>query len=381
MTSSSIDFFCRTNKIICLLFVDSNDRPGIVISSTPQVISLDCFELCGCVFCINSVFASMSNTPSPTDSELLADSPRGLSELVDPQTAKTYYQTVYISPESSQDTLILPDNMNQAPSTSKHQFVQGATVPNPAFEQAVNTPLPPSPTMQQSWTPEEIIILQEHLIFHTKMIEAINTAAVSGPQKLPKPPKRKLENLFKEKGGKLKKTKKVMTPQGFHNYLFQHIQDMTKSISREAFLFKVGEDVHIDQAINQLKNAYKHLCRQNSQSMVFNCEFGNFLNELYKWFEQMKIQGLITMSWQVWLNTHINISASHASSLRQLSSIVNGFPKLKTIDLPLREVLQNLKLLKEMLTVPEYFTFWASAVAIPFETTSSQEQVVAKEHP
>ena len=66
--------------------------------------------------------------------------------------------------------------------------------------------------------------------------------------------------------------------------------------------------------------------------MVFNCEFGNFLNELYKWFEQIKIQGLITMSWQVWLNTHINISASHASSLRQLSSVVNGFPKLKTID-------------------------------------------------
>ena len=63
----------------------------------------------------------------------------------------------------------------------QQQFAQGITSPNPAFEQAVNTPLPPSPTMQQSWTPEEIIILQEHLIFHTKMIEAINTAAVSGP--------------------------------------------------------------------------------------------------------------------------------------------------------------------------------------------------------
>ena len=167
-----------------------------------------------------------------------------------------------------------------------------------------------------------------------------------------------------------------MTPAGFHNYLHQHIQDMTKSISRKAFAFQIGDHVSIENAVVQLKNSYKHLCRQNSQSMVFNCEFGNFLNELYKWFEQMQIQGLITMSWQVWLNTHINISASHASSLRQLASVVNGFPKLKTIDLPLREV-QNLKLLKEMLAVPEYSTFWASGVAVPLETTSPQEQVVA----
>ena len=142
----------------------------------------------------------MSNTPSPTDSELLADSPRDLSQLVIPQTAKSYYQTMYISPESSQDTLILPDNMEQ------QQFVQGVTVPHPAFQQAANIPLPPSPAVQQSWTPEEIIILQEHLNFYHHMIEVIKIAQISGPQKLPKPPKRKLEDLFKEKSGKVKKS-------------------------------------------------------------------------------------------------------------------------------------------------------------------------------
>ena len=105
----------------------------------------------------------MSNSPSPTDSELLADSPRDLSELVDPLTAKTYYQTVYISPEASQDTLILPDNMEQ------HQFVQGTNVPNPAFQQAANTPLPPLPAVQQFWTLEENNILQEHLNFYHHM--------------------------------------------------------------------------------------------------------------------------------------------------------------------------------------------------------------------
>ena len=146
---------------------------------------------------------------------------------------------------------------------------------------------------QQFWTLEESNILNEHFDFYQQMIQVIKIAQISGPQKLPKRPKRKLEDLFKEKSSKVKKARKEMTPEGLHNYLQQHIQDMSKTISREAFLFKVGEDVSIDQAIGQLKNVYKHLCRQNAQSMYFNCDFGIFLNEVYKWFQKQKIQGLI----------------------------------------------------------------------------------------
>ena len=61
-----------------------------------------------------------------------------------------------------------------------------------------------------------------------------------------------------------------MKPAGFHNYLHHLIQDMTISISRKAFAFQIGDRVSIENAVAQLKNAYKHLCRQNSQSMVFN---------------------------------------------------------------------------------------------------------------
>lgn len=108
--------------------------------------------------------------------------------------------------------------------------------------------------------------------------------------------------------------------------------------------------------------------------MLLNCEFGYFLNELYKWFEQMKINGHIASSWQVWLNTHINISASHARNLRQLASIVKTYPKLKAIDLPLNEVLKNQKLLKEMLAISEVAAFWKEDQYIPLQTQQSQEQ-------
>ena len=276
---------------------------------------------------------------------------------------------------SKQDNLILPENMNP-----QQQFAQGISNPNPAFEQAVNTPLPLSPAIEtrtDSWTNEENIILEEHYNYHKKMISFLEFVRTTGSvSKVPKPPKRKLKDLFSDKLGK-KKKQEEMTPQGFHNYLLQHIQDMTKSISREAFLFKVGEHVSIEEGVEQLKNAYKHLCRQNSQSMYFNCDFGLFLNELYKWYEQKKIQGLITMSWQVWLNNHINISASHARNLRQLGTLLAGYPKLKSIDLPLYEILKNQKLLKEMLAIPECAAFWKEGFDLPLKTTSSQEQVAA----
>ena len=301
------------------------------------------------------------------------------------------------------DTLILPENMAQhqfvqrttisnpvfeqavnTPSPTVQQFAQGTTIPNPTFQQGANMPyylpLPPSPAIEtrtDSWTNEEKITLEEHYNYHKKMILFLDSVRATGPvSKVPKPPKRKLQDLFSDKLGK-KKKQEEMTPQGFHNYFQQHIQDMTKSISREAFLFKVGEHVSIEEGVEQLKNAYKHLCRQNSQSMYFNCDFGLFLNELYKWYEQKKIQGFIVVSWQVWLNTHINISASHARNLRQLGILLNGYPKLKSIDLPLYEILKNQKLLKEMLAIPECAAFWKEGIDLPLKTTSSQEQVAA----
>jgi len=266
---------------------------------------------------------------SPADSELL-----DLTQIADSNRAKQFYKTCFGLPEDM-------DSVSQ---------------------QAIETP----------WTKEQLVVINEHCDYHKKMISFLDSMKTSKPaSKIPKPPKRKLQDLLNEKSGK-KKKEDEMSPRGFHNYLQQHIQDMTKSISRKAFAFEVGEHVSIEKAIEQLKNAHKHLCRQNSQSMYFNCEFGLFLNELYKWFKIQKIQGAISMPWQVWLNTHINISASHARNLRQLGTLLNGYPKLKSIDIPLHEILKNQKLLKEMLAIPECAAFWKEGINFPLQTQPSQ---------
>jgi len=310
----------------------------------------------------------MSQTPSPTDSELLEDSPKDLTEQVDSNYAKFFYQTAFVSPSSS-----LELEENQSSNFTKMAFQQAANVPLPP---PTPTEFQPSTSNQQvfQWNDELKSVIYEHRAYCLNMLNFLNEIEKTGPPtKLPKPPKRKLRELLKEKPGK-KKKQEEMTPQGFHNYLLQHIQDITKSISRKPFAFELGEHVNIANGIEQLKNAYKHLCRQNSQSMYFNCDFGIFLNALYKWFEKKKIEGLLTVSWQVWLNKHINISDSHARNLRQLGTLLYDFPKLKSIDLPLNEILRNKKILKEMLTIPDCAAFWKEGIQIPIETHSSQEQ-------
>ena len=273
---------------------------------------------------------------------------------------------------SKQDNLILPDNMNQAPSTSKHLFAQGTTIPNPGFQQAVNTPLPPSPTMQQSWTPEETIILQEHLIFHTKMIEATNAAVVSGPQKLPKPPKRKLENLFKEKSGKAKKSKKEMTMEELHNYLCANRVDINKVIKRE--IFDVNNILSVEDAVKRLQQGYKHLQREHAQSMLFNIRFGQLLRICKDWHGTEKEAGRMMQTWEEWLKSVINISASHSRRLQQLAHLLYPFPMFFNVGLSQNEIFGMKKQIEQMLKLENYRQYWSQQCIPPLTTQLQQSQ-------
>ena len=101
------------------------------------------------------------------------------------------------------------------------------------------------------------------------MIGVIQKAQISGPQILPKPPKRKLQDLFNEKSGK----KKAM--EELHNYLCANCVDIGKVIKRE--IVDVTNILSVDDAANRLQHGYKHLQREHAQSMLFNIRFGQLL--------------------------------------------------------------------------------------------------------
>ena len=82
----------------------------------------------------------------------------------------------------------------------QQQFVQGTTIPNLAFEQDVNTTLPPFQAIEtwaDSWTNEEKITLEEHYDYHKKMMSFLESARITGSfSEVPKPPKKIITRFY-----------------------------------------------------------------------------------------------------------------------------------------------------------------------------------------
>lgn len=202
------------------------------------------------------------------------------------------------------------------------------------------------------WSSEEINILEENIIFYKRMIETIESAKSLGPVNLPKAPKRKVQDLFKEKLGK-KRKQTIMTPKELHTFLKSRKVDLSRAILREKFVFKSGEDI-----VKQLQEAHKHLGRHNAQGMLFNITFGDFLNDVRVWFLKEKENGLFSATWDTWLSSKIDISIPHARKLRQLSNLLKGFKGFLNINVSINDILSKQELIKQMLTIDEFATFW-----------------------
>ena len=216
-----------------------------------------------------------------------------------------------------------------------------------------------------SWSLEESNILIENISYYQSMIETIERAKSLGPVKLPKAPKRKVQDLFKEKLGK-KKKQTITTPEELHTFLISRKADLSKTISRQKFIFNREKD-----PVKQLQEAYKHLGRHNAQGMLFNILFGDFLNALRDWF----ISAKVNTTWDTWLSTQIDISIPHARKLRQLSNLLKGFKGFLNINVSINDILSKQELIKQMLEIDQFATFWRQVDIIPADDklTPSQE--------
>ena len=275
---------------------------------------------------------------------------------------------------SKQDNLILPENMNP-----QQQFAQGISNPNPAFEQAVNTPLPLSPAIEtrtDSWTNEEKITLEEHYNYHKKMISFLEFVRTTGSvSKVPKPPKRKLKDLFKEKSGKKKARKLLSTPLDLHVYLQNNIADTNTAISRESFadeIFSLStSEVEI---VNRLQKGMRNLKRQDAQTLMIYIQFGNFLNLCKAWQEGQKKAGMINQTWATWLKEKTGYSDDHARKLRVVSNVLFGYNQFYKVALPISFIISKINDIKAMLQVPEFNEYWKQNVIIPPTSELQQSQ-------
>ena len=213
-----------------------------------------------------------------------------------------------------------------------------------------------------SWSNDELKILEEIQVYHARMIVAIADAKSKGPVELPIKPKRNLEDLFKEKQGKNKKTKKEMTCSELHNYLQTQLVDVPLGVSRNCFIFS---NQTLEEMEEKLKG-YHFVERQYGKSLSFYLQYGNLLNVTFDLFQAKKINGKTKDKWGDWLKNNIGISDSFARKMKDLASIIDShnFPQFLRLGLSFSEVYRLKNQIQEMLNIPEFAEQWEKKVTI-----------------
>jgi len=265
------------------------------------------------------------------------------------------------------------------PELREQTFSQATNVANPNFQQAIETPLPPStPTENSSvwnvlsanstqvvnerrWTEQEKTIIDEHILYHKKIqleLESMKKEGCKGKlPKLPLKPTVRLESLFSSK------RKEKQTPEELHNFLQSQLTDANFVIAREVFLF--AEPQSEQQLIEQLTRGVRNMRRQDAQTIMFTVQFGNYLQKCKDWVEKERREGRINITWSKWLEQKAGYSDAHARKLRILSTILYGFPLFYRLGLSFGFVYGKKDQIKEMLKISEYQQFWKQDPALP----------------
>ena len=274
--------------------------------------------------------------------------------------------------EFSKQNTILPHNMEQ------HQFVQGTV---PGFQQAVNTPLPPSPAVQQpltsfqvyQWDNESKLVIYEHRTYYMQMLNFLNEVEMNGPpSKLPSKPKTKLQHLLRKKEKAQKKTK---TAEELHQYLMSQCIDVTRKINREVFFFDPTKIANSEEAMKKLKEGYKHIQRQNAQSLFFFIQYGILLNLCFDVFKKEKDQGIVTGTFGKWLLENIGIHESYARKLREIASLLGDYPTFGSVGLSFTEIYSLKKQIKVMLDSSiQIQNFWRQVPNLPATQNLQESQ-------
>ena len=223
------------------------------------------------------------------------------------------------------------------------------------------------------WTDEQLKSLDENQEYHAKMLETIAIVRKQGPiKKVPKQPKRKLSDLFKEIEG-TKKPKTQMTSSELNEYLKKHLVDI-QLVSKRSFFINMEQTTNKTNMIKHLRKGYQYIGRQNAETLMFFLQFGKLLITVFSFFQEEKKEGKLQGSWDDWLRDNVGISASFSRELRDLAFIINPsiYPKFLTLGLSFTEIYSLKKQIQEMLSETYIAEQWKQIIPVPETQHSSQ---------
>ena len=204
------------------------------------------------------------------------------------------------------------------------------------------------------------------------MILVLEKASKEGVQKLPRKPKRKVEDLFKEKEGK-KRRVELTNPKDLHEYLLENIADIDTALSREAFndnLFVEAADEN--EIVARLQRGIRNLKRNNAQTLMFYVQFGKYLILCKEWQESKRKEGILKETWPQWLKEKTGYSDVHVRRLRALAKVLAPFPMFYVVGLPVNFIMSKLKQIENMLQIEQFREHWSQQPNIPSQLRQSQ---------
>ena len=216
----------------------------------------------------------------------------------------------------------------------------------------------------QIWSEEELIFLKENQKYFEEMACIASKAQTEGPLQLPKKPKRKMEDLFKEKAGtKKKRGVDLSNPRDLHMYLISYQTDINSAVLREAFSNDAFFNL-IDErvVVESLQKAVKNLKKQNAQILLIHIQFGQFLILCKEWQDGERKAGRVKKTWAQWLKEKGGYSEIHARNLRAVAKSLFPFPQFLTVGLPIDFIRRKLKQIENMLQIEEFRLYWAQPV-------------------
>ena len=197
-----------------------------------------------------------------------------------------------------------------------------------------------------SWSDDARAAINDHQAYHTNMVTFLNQMSVTGPpEKFPTQPKSKLKDLIMKKKTKTRKR----TPEELHAYLQRNIVNVNKKFNKDVFNFSVEEIKTPAEAMVKLREGYKHIQRQNAQTLLFFIQYGKLLNATFQQHEQARIRGETSVTWGKWLSENIGIHPSYSRKLREIATLLEHYPLFLTVGLFFNEIYGLKKEIKELL--------------------------------
>jgi hypothetical protein len=210
------------------------------------------------------------------------------------------------------------------------------------------------------WSEKELDIMNNNITYYQEMCQYYQqmwtTTQIkknNGPEDLQWPKKPINPN---------KKTMKTkLSISDFNNYL------KTKLIKLEDPNCSTVDDCNsknIEEILGSLQKGYKLIKCQNAITLECNIEYGRWLNKAYKLHQKAyklhKSEKKSPIPWNSWLKINVGMCSSYERKLRQLASIVKGYPVFRRLGMSFLEVYQlraeicQLQICRPGLTLPGF---------------------------